>query len=381
MEASYPNTQVRGRMRIWKQQLADLYEPIEFAPDDDYVQQCAADYTRKGSAKGQLRALKKLKTLLGPGATLKAHRLANAGRPYALWRYIAPHATMFPETKDKGKLQDCIAVGYLVITPQIVCRAGLWGLVVPDHALGRAIERSGEISPQRIIETAHDNLLRLRVGAVLPKGEVDPEHRFYLGSDDGCFVSILDYNPTAATRPWVFAHTWISEDMRYEQQILLTEDGLPGEQLGDQWLRPTQLHGIDDKAYQLQFGGAMKPFDMRRIAFTAAKTHQLIEELALCDIVWCDYGDDQGGQFIKGEDRVRDAETDDSTKIVWSWLRVANTTTIELLLAGLDIYQNYPAKPSAYENLAAMLTIACQVPGGLHDDKLFNAAIKPARKH
>jgi hypothetical protein len=38
---------------------------------------------------------------------------------------------------------------------------GLWTLEVPDHALGRAVERSGALHPGVIIREAHLNLLAL----------------------------------------------------------------------------------------------------------------------------------------------------------------------------------------------------------------------------
>lgn len=375
MKATYADAATRGRMRAWKEQLAELFAPLEFAPVSETVRGVAADYIRKGTAKGQRRALKKLQTMFGKGAVLQAHRLREAGNPYALWRYIAPKGTMFPETQDKQLLQDCVAVGYICVTGKGVTRNGLWGLIVPDHALGRAIHRSDEISPQKIVETAHSNLLRLRVGAVLPTGKVDAEHRFNLGSDGGCFISHLDYTPDVSARPWVFAHTWVSNSMVAEQQIVLTEDGLPGEQLGDQWLLPKQLLDINAKPHQREFGGKLRPLDMRGRKFTPEQAMHLVEELARCDVVWCDYGDDHGGQYLKGEERVHGHEDDDSTDIAVAWLRVANTTTIELLTAALDLHDKGEVSK---ESLALSLTVAGTVPGGLHDDKLFDAAMQRA---
>jgi hypothetical protein len=40
------------------------------------------------------------------------------------------------------------------------------------------------------------------------------------------------------------AVTWIAEDMVREQQVLLADDGMPGERLGDGWLMPGPLRQI-----------------------------------------------------------------------------------------------------------------------------------------
>lgn len=374
MKATYANALVRGRMRSWKQRLEDQFEPLRDAPDNDEILLVAGDYILRNTVKGQMRALKKLKGLLGPGARLHAHRLIDRGKPYALWRYIAPQATLFPETADRELLQDCVAVGYLVVSRNGVARNGLWGLIIPDHAIGRAIDRSGEIAPRHIVESAHTNLLRLRVGAVLPNGRIDPQHSFNLGSSGGCFISHLDYHRRVSARPWVFAHTWISEDMRHEQQTVLTEDGIPGEQLGDQWLLPRHLQDIDDRPQQRPFGGKVAPCDLRGEKFTGEFVQELIECLATTAVVWCDYGDGRTGQFLKGEDIVH-GETSNATKLKVAWLRVANTTTIELLGSGLILYEKGEVTPSTYKNLARTLTVAATLPGGVHDEPLFEAAM------
>jgi hypothetical protein len=40
------------------------------------------------------------------------------------------------------------------------------------------------------------------------------------------------------------AATWIAEDMVHERQVLLADDGIPGERLGDGWLLPRPLRRL-----------------------------------------------------------------------------------------------------------------------------------------
>ena len=65
---------------------------------------------------------------------------------------------------------------------------GLWTLEVPDHALGRAVERSGFLHPETIIRNAHRNLLDMPNAALLSS---DGSTRFktpYIKAGLGCFV-------------------------------------------------------------------------------------------------------------------------------------------------------------------------------------------------
>jgi hypothetical protein len=40
------------------------------------------------------------------------------------------------------------------------------------------------------------------------------------------------------------ADTWLADDRLRDDQILLADDGAPGERLGDCWLAPAPLHRI-----------------------------------------------------------------------------------------------------------------------------------------
>ena len=64
---------------------------------------------------------------------------------------------------EKGSLlQDCVAVNYILagcIDNIIRVSEGMWTLEVPDHALGRAVERSRLLHPGDLIREAHQNLL------------------------------------------------------------------------------------------------------------------------------------------------------------------------------------------------------------------------------
>ena len=56
---------------------------------------------------------------------------------------------------------------------------GMWALTVPDHALGRAMQRS-RLAPAGLVLAAHDNLLRLQTATVLSRGKLNDRRKFWL---------------------------------------------------------------------------------------------------------------------------------------------------------------------------------------------------------
>jgi hypothetical protein len=168
--------------------------------------------------------------------------------PLAVWSILKPReAFAVGALPESGKAQDCVTVNYVLAGA--VLGEGLWSLEVPDHALGRCIERSG-LLPGAIISEAHHNLLRLRAETVAPGGVFD-DRRFLVKAGSGGFVCSLwagqNVSLGGECSISVHADTWLAGDMLHADQILLADDGEPGARLGDGWFVPAPLRRIADE--------------------------------------------------------------------------------------------------------------------------------------
>jgi hypothetical protein len=91
-----------------------------------------------------------------------------------------------------------------------ICR-GLWTLEVPDHALGRAVERSRLPDPGSIIREAHENLLELPANVIVDRPNffdceapglyVKPDPVASLVTSSSAATRTAISAPTSASRP------------------------------------------------------------------------------------------------------------------------------------------------------------------------------------
>jgi hypothetical protein len=254
-KVSYGDAEVRGKMRLWTTELARRYRIFNHAYRDVGMLPLAEDMVKK-TRLGRRRAFNKLAQMLGPGVTLETVRL-DGKFPLAVWSILKPRdAVIVNATPESGNAQDCVTVNYVLAgamphRPAGDIGEGLWTLEVPDHALGRCIkrclERGIDPSPTAIIREAHHNLLRLRAAAVMPDNVLGSGHRFLVKAGPGGFVCQLRFAPDVSHGNYdvhVFAGTWLADDMLHEDQVLLVDDGKPGERLIDRWLVPALLRHI-----------------------------------------------------------------------------------------------------------------------------------------
>jgi hypothetical protein len=166
----YGNAEVRGRLRVWKKQLAQHYAQFNVgykSLQDGKLKSLPQDLV-KCTRGGRARALAAIRRAIGPGATLEATYLN--GR-LALFLILKPRSSVIceirPDASERERaslLQDCVTINYFLvgkIPGALELAEGLWTLEVPDHALGRAVERSRYLDPGVIIREAHLNLLEL----------------------------------------------------------------------------------------------------------------------------------------------------------------------------------------------------------------------------
>jgi len=148
--------------------------------------------------------------------------------------------------------QDCVTVNYIVagnLPGPHKLGEGLWTLEIPDHALGRLIQRTGNAAPVDHIMAAHHAVLGLRQSEIVPNnGRLDRDVSFGVAAGPGAFICHCSITPDQSMggelQMHVFAHTWVADDQRSETQVVHIGDGGPGERLGDHWLLPMPMRRI-----------------------------------------------------------------------------------------------------------------------------------------
>jgi len=255
---NYGNAEARGRVRAWKNLLYRRYQTFNTAfntitPSSSLSTACV-DLVKRGSRTGRVRAVEKLQQAFAPAAKLEKMQIDGKHR-YALWSILKPRDPVtVGATNESGLNQFCVTVnyimaGYLPDLDFIGKAEGLWTLEVPDHALGRAVERSGMLHPETIIRDAHHNLLELPAQLIaLNKGMIDTERGFFVKAGAGAFRCEIhiarDVSLNGDFSVQVFVPTWIDDARLHADQIPLCEKGEPGKRLGDGWLLPVPLRRI-----------------------------------------------------------------------------------------------------------------------------------------
>jgi hypothetical protein len=241
---TYANAETRGKLRAWKRKLAERYEMFEA----QYLRQdrtaIVGDMVRGSNATRQA-AFHKLAKMFGPGAYNEGVTLKR-NKSLAIWSYLKPRNAVTTKVLDQvsdaeraSLAQDCVTVNYIVAGVagmKIIVADGLWTLEVPDHALGRAVERSGYLQPEMIIREAHMRLLSM------PVSRVKDIH--YIKAGPGCFAGELvasNGERTYGSSIHVRVRTWLADDMMGDNQTPITEVGEPGKRLGDSVLLPRPL--------------------------------------------------------------------------------------------------------------------------------------------
>jgi hypothetical protein len=260
---TYGDAETRGRLRQWKKKLAQNYDILENACErlspNGKPAPLIVDMV-KCSRSGRKAAFEKINKALGPGVTLESVSLGKNNRSLAIWSTLKPRDAVtrtlsddFSERERASLSQNCVTVNYIVIgciAGAIQLAEGLWTIEVPDHALGRAVERSRLLHPGVLIREAHLNLLDLPA-TVLERADFtdDESCGAYIKAGSGCFAGhfriardVSDNNQYCTS---VRVKTWLDKDLLTERQIVLSEKAEAGKRLGDGWLLPHPLHNIE----------------------------------------------------------------------------------------------------------------------------------------
>jgi len=251
----YPeDAETRGKIRAWKKVLAKRYVDFESGYQRlsrGSLKDYPVDFYRRGSKLGRRRAFEGIAHAIGAGATLSEVDFSKRAS-YAIFSILKPRDRVLLEGRESWQ-QDCVTVNYFAagyIGEYVGVAEGLWTFEIPDHALGRAVWRSGYLHPEKIIMEAHANLLKLPDALVNSETFRDLDGRgILIKAGKGAFVAHLHIGPDVSDDLRMMAHvrapTWLDEDMLGEEQIPLFEPGSPGRQLGDNIFLPRPYRRVE----------------------------------------------------------------------------------------------------------------------------------------
>ena len=243
---TYGDAQTRGQLRHWKKKLAERYATFNDAYTAENKRRASSlsvDMV-KGTGATRRRAFDKLTAMFGPGLTLESS-LLKRNASLVVWSILKPRSAVITHAPDdlshaaKASLaQDCVTVNYVIAgvhKDRVILAEGLWTLEVPDHALGRAVERSRFLTPEAIIREAHTTLLNL------PTASLTENH--YLRAGPGCFAGKVTVARDVNVGPAIHvrALTWLDNDILRPDQIPLGGVGAEGDRLKDLLFLPAPL--------------------------------------------------------------------------------------------------------------------------------------------
>lgn len=239
------DNEARGRLRLWKAGLARRYATVEAlcSGSIDTVS-LVGNFIHRSSEIGRRRGFERLRKILANSASLEGVRLSGK-MPTAVWSVLKPRESV-SVNGSAAETQNCVTVNYLLISKVTdhEFAEGLWSVEVPDHALGRLMQRAPATDPSAVVLALHHTALRLCVTDVMPDNVVTASS-FLIGAGRGAFICEIDSGfDVSVKEPTIFirAITWIDDDQIRPDQIVLRErEGSDGPRLGDTWLLPKPL--------------------------------------------------------------------------------------------------------------------------------------------
>ena len=224
LDVAYGNAEVRGQLRVWKKELAANYRKMEAAIAHPELSDALGGFIHK-SGKGQHRAWGRIKRLFEPSCQLEVLSF-DRKFPLSAWSILKPADPVTVDGRpETGRAQHCVTVNY-VLAGRLPGRSdiaeGLWGLEVPDHALGRCIERS-RLPPEEIVRQAHYNARALEARFAFFNG-LRRGVQLYVPAGPGGFICDLTVAADISLRDALdfrlFANTWLSEDQEIPGHVL-----------------------------------------------------------------------------------------------------------------------------------------------------------------
>jgi len=178
-------------------------------------QKAAQDYCFK-RGKGKQRALAKLRRLMHPAVLLNT----TPDDPVCVWAWLEPSGAVL-DTTDPGRSQNCVLTSFAIAGRTSRCSAASnhgWTLEVPDHALGRLIERCRGADPAAALWQASNAFLNAGLSEIVACLKNDQV--FYLPAADGLFLceAIAINDDAFGLHIYARARTRLATDMLQPEQ-------------------------------------------------------------------------------------------------------------------------------------------------------------------
>jgi hypothetical protein len=144
---------------------------------------------------------------------------------------LSPRPPLFAEPQHPGELQDCVLVCFLAAWPpstKAVTAHSAWALEVPDHAVGRFLQRAPNSDLPAALFEAGLAFLAADHAAIVP--HIGRSSSVYLPASDGAFAAnvIGAKSPDGAkTYTYARARTWLESNMLRNEQTPLPRAATP----------------------------------------------------------------------------------------------------------------------------------------------------------
>jgi hypothetical protein len=225
------DTATRGILRRFRQRLAEREACLERAVHSSGFTADTTDFVFKGTT-GRERALKRLRQRLEPCGAVFQGSGRTGPYPWVLFLTFEAGGPAAKETPTSRRLapgehQDCVVACYLAIyrdaVDSRVIASGLWSIIIPDHALGRAIQRSRCNDPLPYLLAAHTAALNLPLAltAVSELAE-NPPTQLRIAAGPGHFIGRLQFMRSEGGRG-VNGHlrceTWLADEQVSDRKL------------------------------------------------------------------------------------------------------------------------------------------------------------------
>lgn len=247
------NAEARGKLRVYKQQLAAGYQKLNRLFDNPRLDADLSAMVMKKNI-GRMRAYQRVRTTMEPMGLHREYCDLETRSPLLVWSALKPRASVTYPDRDRDDIdpldiQNCVTVNYVLagqLEPGHVGLAeGLWSLELQDHALGRLIERNaGGSDLTDCILQAHRALLR--ISATLVVEHYKAERDLVLPAGPGAFICTIrfgnDMMQNDETMLHLIARTWVSVGQLHSSQRVLPVS--QNDPLKDSLLLPQPLRTV-----------------------------------------------------------------------------------------------------------------------------------------
>ncbi len=217
------------QLRVFKRSLEGPAAAIQRAFDNSAgLKKLVSDYVCKRGT-GRARALARLKAKFAGAEFITSGDCFEA-------RWLEPHGPLLSEPREPGETQDSVLTHFALAGPAGRASSMLlhaWSIEVPDHCLGRLLQRSPEADLKKILFAAGLQFMHASASEVLDL--IDRNTTFYLGAEDGLFVCRGVKAQSDSGQRYVYgrAKTWISSELVRPDQLPLAAAGDDELTMGD----------------------------------------------------------------------------------------------------------------------------------------------------